>query len=393
MKITEVIATKKTMLSEAKARIDHPEDIIFDENGLNGAHRALQAVEHAIDNHHIVTTIKWDGSPAVIFGWLDRDSFIVTDKAGIGAKKYNGRPTTADELSAMIYNRRPDQQGRAEYAAKFAGIYELLKAITPKRTVGKMFQGDMLWMTPQELQVSDDKVVFKPNKIPYGFDLEQSIGARIKRSLAGLAIHGMYDSADAAADAFAEPTPTTPEQHKITGNSKLIVFGPETKLDDTVKLKKPKAEIESVRNLLASAPAQKIDDMLDPFNIGALKISNLPELFKSFITFKARAGQDIDASAGREFIDWIKGPAGLTAKKQENIITHLGQYKKAYDVAWKIITLMSEIKHDIKDQLDSQVAKHPDGVRTEGGHEGYVSATPHGKIKFVNRPAFMGKGI
>jgi len=62
-------------------------------------------------------------------------------------------------------------------------------------------------------------------------------------------------------------------------------------------------------------------------------------------------------------------------------------------VAWKITTLMSEIKHDIKDQLDSQVAKHPDGVRTQGGHEGYVSATPHGKIKFVNRPAFMGKGI
>lgn len=393
MKITEVTSTKKPMLSEAKARIDHPEDILFDENGIRGAQRALQAIDHAIDNHHVVTTIKWDGSPAVIFGWLDKNTFIVTDKAGIGAKKYNGRPTTASELSAMIYNRRPDQQGRAEYAAKFAGIYELLKAITPKRSVGKMFQGDMLWMTPEELQISDTAVSFKPNKINYTFELSQEIGAKIKRSQAGLAIHGMYDSADSAADAFAEPTPTTPEQNNISSSSKLIVFGPETKLDDSVKLKKPKAEIESVRNLLASAPAQKIDDMLDPFNIGAMKIANLPDLFKSFITAKARAGQDVDANSAKEFIEWIKGPAGLTAKKQENVLAHLQQYKKAYDVAWKIIIAMTELKHDIKDQLDAHIAKHPDGVRTDGGHEGYVSATPHGKIKFVNRPAFMGKGI
>lgn len=393
MRITEVISNNKPALFEAKARIDHPEDILFDENGIQGAQRALAAIEHAIDNHHVVTTIKWDGSPAVIFGWLDKNNFIVTDKAGIGAKKYNGRPTTADELSAMIYNRRPDQQGRAEYAAKFAGVYELLKAITPKRSVGKMFQGDMLWMTPAELQVDDAKVSFKPNKINYTFELTQDLGVRIKRSQAGVAIHGVYDSADAAADAFAEPTPTTPEQNNISSSSKMIVFGPETKLDDTVKLKKPKAEIESVRNLLASAPAQQIDDMLDPFNIGALKIANLPDLFKSFITAKARAGQPVEASASREFIDWIKGPAGLTAKKQENIITHLKQYKKAYDTAWKIVVLMSDLKHDIKDQLDAHIAKHPDGVRTDGGHEGYVSATPHGKIKFVNRPAFMGKGI
>ncbi len=393
MKITEVISNTKPVLTEAKARIDHPEEIIFDENGLQGAVRGINAIEHAIDNHSVTTTVKWDGSPAVIFGWLDKSTFIVTDKAGIGAKKYDGRPATADALSAMIYNRKPDQQGRAEYAAKFAGIFDLLKAVTPKRSVGKMFQGDMLWMTPAELKTTDSTVSFKPNKINYEFELAQDIGAKIKRSQAGIAVHGVYDSADSAADPFAEPTPTTPALNNMSSSSKLVMFGPETKLDDTVKLKKPKAEIQSVRNLLASAPAQQIDDMLDPFNIGALKIANLPDLFKSFITFKARAGQDIDSSAGREFIDWIKGPAGLTAKKQENILAHLQKYKKAYDTAWKIVTLMTELKHDIKEQLDKHVADHPEGIRTTGGHEGYVSATPHGKIKFVNRPAFMGKGI
>ena len=106
MKIFEITSPRKPMLTEAKARIDHPEDIMFDENGIEGAQRALSALMHAADNHATTTTIKWDGSPAVIFGWLDKSTFIVTDKAGIGAKKYDGRPTSAAEVTAMIYNRQ-----------------------------------------------------------------------------------------------------------------------------------------------------------------------------------------------------------------------------------------------------------------------------------------------
>jgi len=267
-----------------------------------------------------------------------------------------------------------------------------LNAITPKRTVGKMFQGDMLWMTPEDLQVSDDKVVFKPNKIPYEFELQQPIGAKIKRSQAGIVIHGVYDSADAAADAFAEPTPTTPEQHKITGNSKLIVFGAETKLDDTVKLKKPKAEIESLRNLLASAPAQKIDDMLDPFNIGALKISNLADLFKTYIT--ARAGKGVagldDAAEG--FVKWVQSPASkVTGNKQKNVLAHIKQYQRAYAAMWQIVAGLTDLKHQLKDQFDQQAGGEQGQVQPTNGHEGFVAVTPHGRIKLVNRPVFMKK--
>jgi len=393
MKINEVVNFNKPLLTETKVRIDHPEDIIFDENGLAGAERALNAIEHAASDHSS-TTIKWDGSPAVIFGWLDKNNFIVTDKAGIGAKKYDGRPTTADALSAMIYNRKPDQPGRAEYAAKFAAVYDLLKKITPKSTAGKMFQGDMLWMTPSELQVTDNSVSFKPNKINYSFDIAQDLGRTIKKSQAGLVIHGVYDSAEAAADAAAEPTPTTPSQNKIQGNSQLVVFGPETEIPVETKLKKPKAEIESLRNLIKSPAAAKINTMFDPYNIGSLKITNFPDLFKSFINFKAGSGQHIDNNAAKEFIEWIKSPASkVTANKQENILTHITKYKAAYDTAWKIVSAISNLKHDIKDQFDRLVAKQASGIQTANGHEGYVAATPYGKIKFVNRPEFMKKAV
>lgn len=391
MKIFEVAQPRKRKLTEAKARIDHPEDIMFDENGLEGAQRALSALTHAAESHHETTTIKWDGSPAVIFGWLDRSTFIVTDKAGIGAKKYNGRPTSAEEVSAMIYNRKPDSPGRAEYAAHFGGLYDLLKRATPAKTAGKMFQGDMLWMKAQDLTIDDEKVNFQPNKVAYHIDKTSDVGKKIARSTAGIAVHGMYNSADDAASATAEPTPITPESVGIKTVPGLVVFGPSTNLTQEHTVKLPTADIKKVQALINSPAAKQIDDMLDPFTIGTLKISNLPDVFKSFVNYKARSGQEITNGkvVAKEFMTWLKGPSGLSANKQANVEAHIKQFKGAFQTAWDIVAGITVIKHKIKDQLDAHVGADTSSIQTGGGHEGFVSATPHGKIKLVNRPVFM----
>jgi len=391
MKIFEVTTNHKRVLKEAKARIDHPEDIMFDENGIEGAQRALSALMHVAESHHETTTIKWDGSPAVIFGWLDKATFIVTDKAGIGAKKYDGRPTSAEEVSAMIYNRKPDSPGRAEYAAHFGGMYDLLKRATPTKTAGKMFQGDMLWMKAQDLTIDDSNVNFSPNKIEYHIDKNSEIGKKIVRSRAGIAVHGMYESADEAASASAEPTPVTPDSVGIKTVPGLVVFGPSTNLTQETVVKLPDADIKRVQALINSPAAAQIDDMMDPFTIGTLKISNLPDVFKSFINFKARGGQEITngKAVANEFMSWLKGTSGLTPNKQANVEAHINQFKKAFQTAWDIVAGITVIKHKIKDQLDKAVGTDTSSVQTSTGHEGFVSATPHGKIKLVNRPVFM----
>jgi len=389
MKIFEITTPRKQMLAEAKARIDHPEDIMFDENGIEGAQRALLALTHAADNHLSTTTIKWDGSPAVIFGWLDKATFIVTDKAGIGAKKYDGRPTSAAEVTAMIYNRRPEQEGRAEYAALFGAIYDLLKRTTPVSLVGQMIQGDMLWMSPQDLTIDSDKVSFTPNKKNYSIDAKSDIGREIARSRAGIAIHGVYESADAAASKDGEPVPTTPTLLGLKKSPGLVVFGPETQITEGTKIKLPKAEIDKVQALINSPPAARIDDMLDPFAIGALKIANLPDVFKSFINYNARRGQEITngKAVANAFMKWLASDSGLTPNKQANIAQHLTQFSAPFQTAWDVVAGLTVIKHKIKDQLDKATAQS--GVQVSGGHEGYVAATPHGKIKIVNRPEFM----
>ena len=72
------------------ARIDHAEDVIFFE-GSKGAIRVLEAFKDLAAGDTQSTTIKWDGSPAVIFGRDDKGDFIFTDKSGFVAKGYDGK--------------------------------------------------------------------------------------------------------------------------------------------------------------------------------------------------------------------------------------------------------------------------------------------------------------
>lgn len=390
MKISEIAVIHRRPLTEAKARIDHPEDIIFDENGVQGALRAIDAIEHMAQDPASTTTIKWDGSPAVIFGWVDADTFIVTDKAGIAARTYDGLAKSGDALTAMIYNRKPDQPGRADYAARFGDLYELLKRITPKRPIGRMIQGDLLWMTPADLKDTNGTIEFKPNKVRYQISKDSDLGKQIKRSQAGVVIHGYYPSAATAAKGEVEPKPATPTALKIKSGPGIVVLGPETGVASGSKFKLPKAEIAQVRKTLKGPAAQQIDDMLDPFNIGSMKISNLPDLFKNFINHRARAGEHGLDDAAKGFIAWVKSPASrLTANKQKNVLEHIKKYESAYRALWQIVAGLTHIKHAVKDQLDASVAGKSGQVTPVDGHEGFVAATPHGKIKLVNRPVFM----
>jgi hypothetical protein len=96
--------------------------------------------------------------------------------------------------------------------------------------------------------------------------------------------------------------------------------------------------------------------------------------------------------AAQEFINWVNDPAlsKLTENKRQNVIAHIEGNQPAYKTMWKLVNALVALKMHMKGQLDS----HPGSdvmadINGETGHEGFVSDTPHGKIKFVNRPLFM----
>ena len=136
-------------------RIPHPEDSIF--QGSAVAERSLQSLLEIVARPEAVT-IKWDGSPAIVFGRRTADGMFT-----MNYKEYIGLPgaqvTTAQELlDFYIKNNKNIEVGR-----KLASVFNAIGSICPPTFRG-FVQGDLMWMEP--LQPQDGKFVFKPN--PYG---------------------------------------------------------------------------------------------------------------------------------------------------------------------------------------------------------------------------------
>jgi hypothetical protein len=376
-----ILNSKINMLTEAKARIDHPEDLVFEE-GSSGAIRALEAIIHAAHNPS-VNTVKWDGTPAIIFG-RDDQGFIMTDKSGFGAKKYDGMARSSKMFRDMIFDRKPDQPGRLEYSTQLARLYPMLEKIVPVKFRG-FIQGDIMWMnTPQ---VHDGVIDIQPLKVKYTIDASSDLGKKISKSHAGIVVHSYFSD-----KSEEEPRALTPaEIQSLKSSPGMIVLSPVMQIN-TGSFVLPADEIEKVRKFItAKGPA--IDKLLDNMSISSLKISNLPDIFKSFLNAKAYRGEN--GLTQKEFIDWLQSPdSKLTASKLQNVSEHLAKNKAGFDAVFKLANAIVNLKYMLKSQLDDHASENNSvvaSVRDEPGHEGFVADTPHGKIKLVNRPVFMKK--
>ena len=117
----------ETTLMEAEARIPHIEDLVFD-RGTRGIEEAMSIMNHAAEDTRKHTTVKWDGKPAIIWGRDENGEFVLTDKSGFGAKGYQGRATSIQQLAGIMQQRGGD---RGELIGIYAKLWPLLEAATP----------------------------------------------------------------------------------------------------------------------------------------------------------------------------------------------------------------------------------------------------------------------
>ncbi len=381
--LTEAFARgrQQVMLTEAKARIDHPEDLVFEE-GSAGARRALEAMVHTAQNPS-TATVKWDGTPAIIFG-RDDQGFILTDKSGFGAKKYDGMARSSTMFRDMLYNRKPDEPGRLEYSTQLAKLFPMLEKMLPVKFRG-FIQGDVMWMSP--LEEHNGVFEIQPLKVKYTIDASSDLGKKIKKSQAGIVVHSYFSD-----KTEEEPRAMTPaEIESLKTSPGLMVLSPVMQVRSEA-FELPKADIEKVQQFIQSkGPA--IDRLLDSMTVSSLKISNLPDIFKSFLNFKAYQGKD--GFVQQEFLNWLNSPdSKLTANKLQNVMAHLEKNKTGFDAVFKLANALVNLKYLLKAQLDAHASQNNSVLATvkgQSGHEGFVADTPHGKIKLVNRPVFMKK--
>lgn len=357
---------------EAEARIQHAEDLVFWE-GSKGAMRAVNSLANmAKGDGHKAATIKWDGSPAVIFGRDLNGDFILTDKSGFGAKGYDGKPTNGEDLEGMLLNRsvgkNKDNPNYRAFAGRMKNVFKVFESAVPSSHQG-YFKGDLLYFsTPQE---KNGRFIFKPNTVTYSVDVNSEVGKKIAKSQTGVVIHREMDEGGTEAP--------IKNFDMFEGTSLLVLPPVQAQAAPEVDM----AQIKSLSSLVQSnGPA--IDSFLDRSKLAAMKVSDFSQILYTYLNSKVDKGLD---NLGKDFVQWLT-TSKVSKPKQAKLIEYVKENIQAFQAIWQTVNGIMKVKDNIIDQLEQQSTDIKASIGNTPGGEGYVLQNPGGDIKLVNRSGF-----
>jgi hypothetical protein len=374
-------------LDEAKKiepRIQHAEDLIFFE-GSEGAIRALDALEKMNDPEgRPETSLKWDGSPAVIFGRDADGKFIFTDKSGFGVKSYKGKVESEQEMEDMY-------RARSERAAKKMGVdpegvfQKRYSKITPMmqkafRLAEKSvdpdhrgyFFGEVLYF--DKPAVEDGKFVFKPNMVKYKVATDSEIGKKIADSDVGIVLHLKKD---------VETLENQPLDFEgMTPDPDILFFG-KTFIEKPVGV--DDEEVAKIKQMV-STNSQAIDGFFNADKLRKFAISDLPNLFYTYLNSKVDTGLE---NLGGDFIEWLNSKDRISSQKKENVANYINDNKDIFDIIWQIVSRTMKVKDDVIANIDTQGGlPFSQSLGDEEVGEGYVLSDEGELIKLVDRSKF-----
>jgi hypothetical protein len=354
MKISEVL--NESILKEATdARTPHPEDSVF--KGLGPAKDAINSMYYVIKNPESLT-IKWDGFPALIFGYDDKGQFTVSDKYMFdkGPEYFGTSPKFWQQYDASRGKARPDLYARLN------SIWNGLKA-----AVGNskgFFWGDLMWAEP--LQNVNGKFVFKPNTVTYAVPVNSELGKTIAGTKGGVAVHQYY------ADATSNPVGWNSQG--LTSNKEVAILTPNMGID--FALTAPQSEVSKVSQALAQ------NSQLDQFLQGMDGVAR--NALQKYL------GHTATNQTNAPLEQWLE--SNVSGKQYKFLIGdgagYLIQNKKQLDALIDLYFAIAGLKNDLAGQLEQQVKGVEQTIGDKQGGEGFVFNTPQGLVKLVNRGGF-----
>ena len=366
--------TKKESINEA-ARIDHAEDLVYLQ-GSQGAMRALASLRDMAQGGKGNVTLKWDGSPAIIFGRNENGEFVLTDKGGFVAKGYDGKATSGEALQNMLMARpgakNPDKVKKDRYiqfAKNMGQAYSVFEKAVPESYRG-YFKGDLLYYTTP--QVIEKNFVFKPNIVEYAVDVASDLGKKIAKSTAGVVVHRMVDP-----DGSESPLK---DLDVFQGNSLLVV--PPVTIEEPAQV--PNEEISRLEQII-NKDAKDIDSLLDQNKLRQMKMTDFPKIIYKYMNSKVDTGLD---NLGRDFTKWLDTRKDISNVKKQKMMEYIKQNMNAWTSLFEVITGVMKAKDSIIADLDSRPGMVKSKTDGNDGGEGYVLAHPEGDIKLVNRAVF-----
>jgi hypothetical protein len=342
------------------ARIEHPEDMVLD-SGSRGLRQALEGILAAARSPE-TTTVKWDGKPAIIFGRKPTGEFVLTDKAGFGAKGYDGLATSPEQIERIMSMRGGE---RSELVDIYRRMFPMLRRAVPQNFRGYI-QGDLLFA--QQPQVRNGAYEFQPNTVKSRVPVDSDLGQKIANSEVGVAIHTALEAPGAA------PQPIRAAD--LADSPGLLILDPSLREPRTINLRKN--IVQDVQRII-SQYSTAIDRLFNPAELRQRRISDMPALIKQYINSRVRAGSYDNLVSG--FGDWVNTKAPTKAPR---IFEWATENKQAMAAVFQAFLDISALKNDLVRQLDAQAQEVQAFVNDEPGHEGYVG---HG-LKFVDRMRF-----
>ena len=363
--------SKESIAEGIDARIQHAEDLIF-QQGSAGAIRALVSLKGLAQGGHKNVSLKWDGSPAVIFGRDENGEFIFTDKTGFGAVKTDGRAKDPDQLKDILLSRgggkMRDDPKRVAFASNMASIMPLFEKATPKDVRG-FFKGDLLYYTTPP--VKNGNYVFKPQIVEYAVDVNSDLGKKIGASKTGIVIHRFIDDND-------RETPVK-DYSIFQGNDVLVVPPVTTEKAPEV----PNEELDRLEALIKKDKSD-IDSLLDKNKLAQQKMGYFPEVLYRYMNSKVDTGLD---NLGKDFIKWLSDSKLSNAGKNK-VTEYVKANMRAFTSLWEVVEGIMKAKDSVIDSLDKQSSGISQSIGGQKGGEGYVLANPDGDIKLVPRASF-----
>jgi hypothetical protein len=366
--------------SEEKLKhLEHAEDHVIHGGsaGFSHAYHNLKDVHDRLTGKENATkvTMKYDGSPSVIFGTNPENGrfFVATKSAFNKNPKINYTPEDIDR-----------NHGHAPgLVEKLKAALEHLPKVTPRKGV---YQGDIMH-TKGDVRVQGNKVRFTPNTITYGADRNSEHGQAAMNSQIGVAVHTAYKG-KTMEDMKAQ---YAPELNTFKNHKDVHLISTEHPLD---KLDyNPKDQQRFAKHMKAAAMLHKATGE-DDFTAG--QDHQIP--LKTYINSTIRHGTNpsisgyIEHLAGshQKKIDSVKtekAKAQKTALAQADL-DHVKNNRRSFNRVLQMHRHLQKAKNVLTNTLssNSEFEHTINGKKTKP--EGFVAVRHNRPTKFVDRREF-----
>ena len=374
-----------------EVRIQHPEDMIYWE-GSAGAQKAINALLDLAENAPATTTVKWDGSPAIIFGIDINGKFVLTDKGGFTVKSYKGRSESPEELEQMFLSRQ-NKPGKtltpeyASFAAGMRGIFEPFRKALQDVEPGTFFKGDLLYM--KQPKVVDGDYQFKPNVVTYRVSVDSELGNKIGQSTVGVVLHGIMreDSAGVVREESLDDLTQYFQGDLSSGGllaDSLLIFSP------VFVNKPPKFGLDMVKDAekvqaTVESSAREIDAVLNEAALTAKKIKDLSDVLYTYTNSKA---DNFDSVSLNDFKEWVSNNQKLSKQKIGNLLQYISEQSSGFTALFEVVKAIESLKNKLVKQFDEQDMAVKAFIGDAPGGEGYVTKGKDSLLKLVHRGGF-----